>query len=106
LRRRVENIANECGLELVVMETNLKDEVSSYGLQHTGALSCCLHLMSGAGFKGGGYAADFTAMEDVFRAPWGNCIGIASTLTTDNFPIDHLGNEVGRTEKIRWLAEH
>jgi hypothetical protein len=45
-------------------------------------------------------------MEDVFRAPWGNCVGIASTLTTDKFPIDHLGNEVGRTEKIRWLAEH
>ena len=106
LRRRVEKIANECGLELIVVETDLKKEISNYGLQHTGALACCLHLMAGAGFKGGAYAADFTVIGDVLRAPWGNSMGIASTLTTDHFPISYLGSEVGRTNKIRWLAEH
>lgn len=105
LRLRVERIANEIGLQLIVVETNLRDEISHYGLQHTGALSCCLHLMAGAGFDGGGYAADFTAMGDVLRAPWGNCMGIASTLTTDDFPIGYLGSEVGRTGKIKWLSE-
>ena len=89
-----------------MVETDLKKEISNYGLQHTGALACCLHLMAGAGFKGGAYAADFTVIGDVLRAPWGNSMGIASTLTTDHFPISYLGSEVGRTNKIRWLAEH
>ena len=105
LRLRVEKIADDLGLQLIVLETNLTDEFSSFGLQHTGALACCLQLMAGAGFESGAYAADFTAMGDVLRAPWGNCMGIASTLTTDRFPIRYLGSERGRTEKIRWLAE-
>ncbi len=105
LRLRVENIANELGLQLIVVETNLKDEISSYGMQLTGALSCCLHLMAGADFESGAYAADLTPLGDVLQAPWGNCMGIASTLTTNQFPIAYLGSECVRGDKIRWLAE-
>ncbi len=106
LRRRVENISDELGLQLIVIETNLRDEIPNYGLQHTGALACCLNLMAGAAFKSGAYAADYTAMEEALRVPWGNCRGLASTLTTDQFPISYLGSDIGRTNKIRWLAEH
>jgi hypothetical protein len=42
LADRVRRTSEELGLTPIIVDSNLKDYVSDYGLQHTGILAACL----------------------------------------------------------------
>lgn len=104
LKNRVAGISSELGLQTTIMETNLREFMTNYKMQHAGMLASCLHCLGAIGFAHGAYAADYPRWQEIIAFPWGNLSGIADTLTTQSFPISHVGEEFGRSEKIKRIA--
>ncbi len=104
LRRRLAAITSELALQPAVMETNLREFMTSYKLQHAGLLASCLHCLGAVGFAHGAYAADYSRWHELIAYPCGSLAGLADTLTTTAFPVSYVGNEFGRSEKIKRIA--
>ena len=104
LKERVLSIASRLGLELVVVETNIRKVGIEWGMTHGLNLGFCLNYLSPI-FEKGLFAQDFTAFQDGFVAPWGNFNALPTLLSTETFPIKTLGIDVDRVEKLRRVQQ-
>ncbi len=103
LRQRVERIAAVTGLELSIVETDVRELGFHWGMFHTLNLAMCLHFVSPAyGF--GVIAAGYELAEQFNVHPWGENRAIVEQFGTPAFPISYLGQELGRTARARAIA--
>ena len=103
LAERVTRIALKLNLTPIVVETNLKNHLSDYGLQHTGLLASCLYFI-GSNFAAGGWAADDPYWGELVVFPWGNNAGLSQCLSLSQFAISHIGGGLTRSEKVAEIS--
>jgi hypothetical protein len=103
LAQRVTRTSQELGLTLIIVDSNLKDYLSDYGLQHTGFLAACLYF-TGSKFAGAGWAADDPHWGELVVYPWGNNAGLSQCLSLSGLPISHIGGSVTRSEKVAEIS--
>jgi len=99
LAHRVAQTSQELGLTPIIVDSNLKDYLSDYGLQHAGFLAACLYF-TGSKFAGAGWAADDPYWGELVVYPWGNNAGLSQCLSISGLPISHIGGSVSRSEKV------
>jgi hypothetical protein len=99
LAHRVTRISQELGLAPIIVDSNLKDYLSDYGLQHTGFLAACLYF-TGSKFADASWAADDPYWGELMVYPWGNNAGLSQCLSLSGLPISHIGGNVSRSEKV------
>jgi hypothetical protein len=103
LAQRATRISQDLGLAPIIVDSNLKDYLSEYGLQHTGFLAACLYF-TGSKFAGAGWAADDPHWGELVVYPWGNNAGLAQCLSLAGRPISHIGGSLSRSEKVVEIA--
>lgn len=105
LRARVQSVAEKLELELRVAETNLRRVGFHWELMHGFNLAFCLHSYSGE-FGAGAFAQDNNAVQDLFRAPWGNMNVLPALFSTPGFPIGTYGADKTRVTKLQSVLEY
>jgi hypothetical protein len=99
LADRVRRTSQELELTPIIVDSNLKDHLSDYGLQHTGFLAACLYFIRSK-FAGAAWAADDPYWGELVVYPWGNNAGLSQCLSISGLPISHIGGSVSRSEKV------
>lgn len=104
LRERVRKISDTLGLDLRVVETNLRAVGFHWDMLHGFNLAFCLHAQSAhCGF--GTFAQDNNAIQDLFRMPWGNLNVMPELFSTASFPVTTAGTAKDRVGKLRTVLE-
>ena len=105
LRSRVEKIASILELELIIVETSIRKHGFQWEMLHTLNLAMCLNF-NAEQFGYGVIAADWTAAQEFNHHPWGNNRTLVSALSSDQFPIHHVGSDHTRSQKTRKIIKH
>ncbi|WP_372604928.1 hypothetical protein [Actibacterium sp.] len=104
LRRRVQAIADLIGLRLHVLETDIRSLGINWTYLHPMVLAACLHY-AGGGLKHGVFSSDSTFWIDLTSTSSANYPGFIETLSTDQFPLSHVGSNATRVDKLKFLDE-
>ena len=99
LETRVRRICGIVGLELAIVRTSVREVPCLWEMMHGLNLAMCLNCLAPR-FELGGFALDYSGIEDLYRHPWGNSRPLASLLSRPSFPILTFGSDEGRIEKL------
>lgn len=102
---RVHEISRNLGLNLVTVETNLRQLGINWRYFHTSLLSTCLGY-AGTSLGRGGISADNMIDQDFDRHPWGNNHAVTGALSMENFKIDFLGTDRRRSGKLKYILSN
>jgi len=105
LRPRVRRIAENLGIGLLEVETDIRRMGMNYEMLHGFMLAMCLHFFD-ASFTGAGIATDTTPYQDFISHPWGTSSTLTPFLGTALFPIEPLMGDLDRVQKSGMVALH
>ena len=105
LKDRVARIADRLGLELLVVETNIRQLKMNWNMLHTVNLAMCLNALQDRAAEGA-VAMDNSLTQQLARHPWGNNSEMVAALSSEALPIRPLGERVTRVQKVGVIAAH
>lgn len=105
LKARVARIADRLGLELLVVETNLRQQGMNWNMLHSVNLAMCLNALQPR-LAEAAIAMDNSLTQQLARHPWGNCSELVAALSSEALPIRPLGERVTRVQKVGVIAAH
>lgn len=104
LRCRVDYVADRLGLNVSVIETDIRQLRFNWGMMHGFVLAASLHVMERT-HPAGRIALDYAGYQEVFNHPWGNSSVLPQYFSTSHFPIEGVGREKRRIDKLARIAE-
>jgi len=104
LRTRVERIAGRLGMELIVLETDLRRLGIEWEMTHGMLLASALHRMA-AEFEEGAVGLDAGFAAQFLMHPWGSSSALFALLSTAAFPIRGFNQIEFRTQKVGRIIE-
>jgi len=103
LRGRVGKIADRIGLQVSIIETDIRKHRLNWDMMHGFVLAACLHTMSARHNKAR-IALDYAGYQELFAHPWGNNSALPQYFSTRPFPIAGVGREKRRVDKLAEIA--
>jgi hypothetical protein len=103
LRGRVGKIADRLGLQVSIIETDIRKHRLNWDMMHGFVLASCLHAMSARHNKAR-IALDYAGYQELFAHPWGNNSALPQYFSTPSFPISGVGREKRRVDKLADIA--
>lgn len=105
LKARVTRIADRLGLDLLVVETDLRQQGMNWNMLHSVNLAMCLNALQPR-LAEAAIAMDNSLTQQLTRHPWGNCSELVAALSSEALPIRPLGERVTRVQKVGAIAAH
>lgn len=103
VEQRVGRIAQELGLGMEVVETDIRKFRLNWRMVHPMVLAACAHLLSRQ-YGHLNIAADFSLEQERTLGPWGNHSRVVPDLSGDAMTVRQRGEQVARVEKYRQLV--
>jgi hypothetical protein len=103
VEQRVARIAQELGLAMEVVETDIRKFRLNWRMVHPMVLAACAHLLSRQ-FGQLAIAADFSLEQERTLGPWGNHSRVIPNLSGNALLVRQRGEQVARTEKYRQIV--
>jgi|TARA_B110000908_G_C10259149_1_gene457824 hypothetical protein len=106
LRKRIEKITDQAGVELKVLRTSLRDNLTTnWNHSHGAALASALHLHAGTSRLGKIASSDPYNFVSFVPHAWGSSPATDYLLSGDEMEIIHDGAGYSRPQKLAYLAE-
>lgn len=103
LRGRVEAQADLLGLDLMVLETDIRSTRIDWPLTHGLCLAMAVHFFQPR-LAEGRIAADFTYQQDYVAHPWGSSLAQSALYGTNLLPVRSVGGSQTRCDKVRKIV--
>ncbi len=103
VEQRVGRIAQELGLSMEVVETDIRKFRMNWRMVHPMVLAACAHLLSRQ-YGHLNIAADFSLEQERTLGPWGNHSLVVPNLSGDAMKVRQRGEQVARVEKYRQVV--
>lgn len=103
LRIRVGKIADRLGLQVSIIETDIRKHRLNWDMMHGFVLAACLHSMRARHSKAC-IALDYAGYQELFAHPWGNNSALPQYFSTPQYPITGVGREKRRVDKLADIA--